>query len=150
MVDYLIFLLMKLEGVKQRVDKHPEIDALNHSLQVFYHALRETEDKDLILAALLHDVGKYENTLGHDRIAADWLDGKVPEKTLFLIAEHIRFKTYLNGELRRKSKADFFSNHKWIRELVMLTRFDMLGRNPNKKIKFDVNFIGGFLMENYF
>jgi hypothetical protein len=52
-------LLAPLEQVKQNTKRHPEGDALYHSLQVFTLA-RETlpYDEEFLLAALLHDVGK--------------------------------------------------------------------------------------------
>jgi hypothetical protein len=54
----LLHLLLGLDGVRQDPRYHPEGDALFHSLQAFELARRETSDRALWAAALLHDVGK--------------------------------------------------------------------------------------------
>lgn len=64
--DLFRLLLQPLERVKQDARYHPEGDALYHSLQVFELA-REARawDEELILAALLHDVGKAIDPADH-------------------------------------------------------------------------------------
>ena len=52
-------LLVPLETVQQNLDRHPEGDALYHSLQVFDLARDALPyDEEFQVAALLHDVGK--------------------------------------------------------------------------------------------
>jgi hypothetical protein len=58
MYSDLLELLVALDGVRQDPRWHPEGDALYHSLQAFELARRETTDRGLWAAALLHDVGK--------------------------------------------------------------------------------------------
>lgn len=81
--------LIPLEAVKQDPSRHPEGDALYHSLQVFQHA-REARpyDEDFLLAALLHEVGKATDPRDHVAAAVDGLRGSVSERTLWLIAHH--------------------------------------------------------------
>ena len=121
------------EGIEQGNINHPEGDVLTHSLQTFKWACRESNDFDLMLAALLHDVGKSVDTLGHDSYGAKMLDGKVPDKTLFLIKHHMRIWDYLLGDMKRLVKCQFLANHKWLPDLIQLARWDKLGRNPNVK-----------------
>ena len=66
-MEPLFNALERCVGIEQNNKYHPEKDVFNHSLQVLRLAFRETIDTDLILAAMLHDVGKADNKLGHKR-----------------------------------------------------------------------------------
>ena len=54
----MLNLLEKCRGIEQHPVWHPEGDVFNHSLQTVKCAFRESDDIDLIVAAMLHDVGK--------------------------------------------------------------------------------------------
>ena len=136
-MDPLFSTLEQCRGVKQMERHHPEGDVLNHSLQVLYHAFRETIDTDLILAAMLHDVGKMENSLGHEKIAVGLLRPYISPKTSWLIEHHMRIWYYLLGDMKKLSKAQELAGHPWLPELIQLARFDKMGRNPNRKIGFN-------------
>src|SRR5438034_502171 len=59
-------LLLPLENVKGSARYHPEGDVLYHSLQVFEQARdRRPYDEEVLLAALLHDVGKVLDPSDH-------------------------------------------------------------------------------------
>ena len=62
MMNPLFAFVDRLDGIEQSPIHHPEGCVLTHTMQVTNLAFRETIDTDLILAALLHDVGKYENS----------------------------------------------------------------------------------------
>jgi len=81
-------LLSPLEVVRQPADRHPEGDALYHSLQVFDLA-RDAQpyDEELQLAALLHDVGKAIDADNHVAAGLAALDGYITPRTAWLI-EH--------------------------------------------------------------
>jgi hypothetical protein len=81
--------LEPLEGVKQNPKLHPEGDALFHSLQVF-HLAREIRpyDEELLLAALLHDVGLAIDPQNHVAAGIEALRGSVTDRTLWLIEHH--------------------------------------------------------------
>jgi len=57
-IKYFISQIQALDGVEQNSRYHPEGDALYHSLQVFELAYQQSQDVELWLAALLHDIGK--------------------------------------------------------------------------------------------
>jgi predicted HD phosphohydrolase len=124
-------LLDKCKGIEQKEEYHPEGDVLTHSLQVFHYACRETNDIDLLLASLLHDVGKAVNTLEHTHEALNLLDEYVSTKTIWLIKNHMRVWTYLHGEMRGLKKCKDLADHPWFSELVQLARFDNIGRIRN-------------------
>jgi len=130
-------LLESTKGVQQNLIWHPEGDVFEHSLQVVKHAFRETNDVDLILAALLHDVGKKEDMHEHEKHSCELVKDYVSVKTLFLIKEHRRIWYYLLGEMKKLSKCKELAEHPWLPELVQLARFDKKGRNPNVKSKYD-------------
>lgn len=130
-------LLSRCKGVEQMEKHHPEGDVLIHSLQVFRWAVRETNDVDLALAALVHDVGKCERSNGHESIGCELLDGFVTVKVLFLIKNHMRIWTYIKGRMEKLSKCRWLSNHPWLSLLIQLARWDHKGRNPNMKVTYD-------------
>lgn len=129
--------LERCKGVEQKDEYHPEGDVFIHSIQVMQWAFRESNDTDLILAAMLHDIGKYETSLGHEKIAIEWLNSYASGKTLWLIEHHMRIWHLLLGDMKRQKKVQYLVNHPWLPELVLLARWDKMGRNPNKEIKYD-------------
>ena len=126
--------LLPLESVKQNPKYHPEGDALYHSLQVF-HLARDVQpyDEELLLAALLHDVGKAIDPQDHVTAGVDALRGAVTERTLWLVAHHMdllraREKT-LPARLRRELEAsEYYDDLKLLREL------DNAGRVPGQHV----------------
>lgn len=136
-LDMYFAYLERCKGVEQMEKYHPEGDVFNHSLQCFYWALRESTDIDLVLAAMLHDIGKIQNSRGHENIAVIWLQGICSVKTLWIIKQHMRIWYLLEGEMRRQGKVKELINHCWLPELIMLARWDKLGRNPHRIIKYD-------------
>src|SRR4051812_37454885 len=81
----LLELLLALDGVRQDPRFHPEGDALYHSLQAFELARRETTDRCLAAAALLHDVGKAVSSPAHDEVGAALLSGLVAPRVVWLV-----------------------------------------------------------------
>ena len=66
--------------IKQDPKWHPEGTVFNHSLQALKWAFRESDDIDLILAAMLHDIGKSVNSHGHEKIGCELLNNYVSVK----------------------------------------------------------------------
>jgi hypothetical protein len=118
-------LLGRLEEVRLDPSRHPEGDALYHSLQVYELGLAERPyDEEFLLACLLHDVG-----LGIDRrdpvpAALAVLRGLLTERTCFLIEHRQDAREYLKTgkaprSLRRSEHFD---------DLVLLAQCDLKGR----------------------
>jgi hypothetical protein len=129
--------LEKCKGIMQRKDYHPEGDVLGHSMQVLSFAFRESNDIDLIMAAMLHDIGKCIDGHGHEKYSADLLKEYISEKTKWLILNHIRFWSFILGDMKKLSKVKKLGTHEWLPDLVMLARWDKAGRNPNKNVEYD-------------
>ena len=121
-------LLLPLEKVKQSPKHHPEGDALYHSLQVFDLAQNEQPyDEELLLAALLHDVGKAIDTADHVAAGLEALDGYITRRTAWLIEHHMQAHAILEGTIgaraRRRLEAD--ENYD---DLLLLGKCDRAGR----------------------
>lgn len=133
----LFWVLEETKGVIQMEYYHPEGDVFTHSIQVLEAAFRETIDTDLILAAMLHDVGKNRKSHGHEKTALDLLDCHCSGKTLWLIKHHMRIWEMLLGKMRKKSKVEYLNEHPWLPELIMLAKWDKMGKNPRCKTVYD-------------
>ena len=73
--------ILNLKNVDQRRDFHPEGDVLTHTKVVFDRLTDTTDDIDILLAAIFHDIGKDSTTainprtgklsaIGHEKISA--------------------------------------------------------------------------------
>ncbi len=124
-----VFRILELtKGVYQDPAHHEEGEVYIHSLQTFVKASRESIDIDLLLAALLHDVGKANGSYGHEKHSIELLKDYSSVKTLWLIENHMRIWYYLLGQMRGWKKCTDLANHPWFGELCQLGRFDKLGR----------------------
>jgi predicted nucleotidyltransferase len=121
-------LLLPLEQVKENRRHHPEGDALYHSLQVFELARQERPyDEELLLAALLHDVGKAIDRKEHVPAALEALDGYITERTVWLIEHHMEGHAVLEGTLGVRNRRRL-ENSEDFEELVLLAECDRDGR----------------------
>ena len=128
------WILDECAGVTQRAEYHPEGDVLTHSIQSYKHAARESNDIALILAALLHDVGKVSGQMGHENISIELLDCHCSKKTLWLIKNHMRVHTWLNGEMHKLKKVTNLFKNEWFKDLIHLARIDAVARKAGHEI----------------
>ena len=129
-------LLHNCIGVKQMEKYHPEGDVLKHTYQVFKWAIRESMDVDLILAALLHDVGKAVDNHNHVKESVKLIENFSSCKTVWLVENHMRIWDYISGEMQGLKKCITLAGHTWLPELIQLARWDKKGRNPNSQTYF--------------
>ncbi len=129
--------LEKCRGVPQMDKYHPEGDVFGHSLQVLRWAFRESIDTDLILAAMLHDVGKAIDTRGHEEKAIEMLGDHLSAKTKWLIEQHMRIWDMVLGDMRRQGKVKYLIEHLFLPDLVLLARWDKMGRDPRRIVHYD-------------
>jgi exopolyphosphatase/pppGpp-phosphohydrolase len=137
MFEPLFKILEKCKDVQQDVEHHPEGDVLTHSLQCFLHALKETDDFDIILAALFHDIGKMIENNGHEQHSAELCENYLTPKAIWLIEQHMRGRLFVNGTMTQYTKVQQLASHPWFPDLIWLIRIDKLGRKPNRKVIFD-------------
>jgi hypothetical protein len=123
-----------LETVKQNPRRHPEGDALFHSLQVFELA-REARpyDEEFILAALLHDVGKAIDPQDPIAAAVETLRGAVTERTLWLI-EHLKdIAAPRDRPLSFRTRRTLDASED-LDDLKLLRDLDLAGRVPGASV----------------
>lgn len=123
-------LLLPLADVEQPRHSHPEGDALFHSLQVF-EIIRDQQpwDEELLLAALLHDVGKGIDPAEHVAAALSALDGDITDRTAWLIEQHPAGQKLLDGSLGVRARKRL-QRHEDYDSLLLLARADREGRVP--------------------
>lgn len=121
-------LLLPLERVKQNRVRHPEGDALYHSLQVFARARDKIPyDEEFLSAALLHDVGKGIDRLDHVAAGLEALDGAITPRTAWLIEQHPQGHALRDGTLGARSRRRLAA-HDDYDELMLLVQCDREGR----------------------
>ena len=90
LVDNLLNILQCLSGPTLGY----QIDRYDHSLQSATRALRNGESSDLVVAALLHDIGDAFAPENHSAAAAAVLQPYVDERTHWVVAHHGQFQGY--------------------------------------------------------
>jgi predicted HD phosphohydrolase len=85
--------VLKLLKSQKDDPKHGwQVNNYQHSLQCATRALRQGEDEEFVVCALLHDVGQELDPFSHDKIAAQILKPFVNEINHFVIENHQVFQ----------------------------------------------------------
>ena len=71
-----------------------KVSRLEHSLQAASRALRDNASEEMIVAALLHDIGDEIAPFNHSELAASVLKPFVSEKTRWIVEKHGLFQAY--------------------------------------------------------
>ena len=115
-----------LEGYK--------ITRLEHSLQTATRAFNDKADEEMVVAALLHDIGDELAPLNHSEYAASILKPYVSEKTHWIIEKHGEFQMYyyahhLDGN---RDQRDKYKGHKYYKDTVdFCENWDQKSFDPN-------------------
>src|SRR5215207_9498047 len=109
--DAIIGALRKLD---HSLEGYP-VTRLGHSLQSATRAMRDGADDELIVAALLHDIGDELAPYNHAAIAADILRPYVRPEVTWIVEQHGLFQAYyyvhhLGGNRNARDK---FRGHRW-------------------------------------
>lgn len=139
-------LLRPLETVSRSREAHPEGDALYHSLQVFELARDEAPyDEELLLAALLHEVGLAVDRVEPIPASLELLGDQVSERTSWLIENHGAIRTLYDGSISAR-KRRHLRHHPWYDDLVVLAEADRDGRQVGVSVPDEyeaLEYIGG-------
>jgi hypothetical protein len=128
--------ILRCQGVEQNTKRHPEVDVFTHLVQCGELAQKETSNKELILAAYLHDIGKLKGRPYHDTTGYRMLKGFdfIPKKTLWLIRHHLHIELFVKGKADRWFKTISDND---MGMLIRLHRFDKMARDPSWVPRFD-------------
>ena len=109
---------------------------MEHSLQSATKALKAGEDEEIIVAALLHDIGDELAPMNHSEYAAAILKPYVSEKTHWIIQKHGDFQLYyyahhLGGDRNKREK---YKDHKYYQATIdYFEKYDEGYFDPNYK-----------------
>ena len=113
-----------------------KISRLEHSLQTASRAKREGANEEMIVAALLHDIGDELAPLNHSEYAAAVLKPYVNKKTHWIIEKHGEFQMYyyahhLNGNRNQRDK---YKGHIYYQDTInFCENWDQKSFDPNFK-----------------
>jgi predicted HD phosphohydrolase len=111
-----------------------QISRLEHSLQSATRAYRNGENEEMVVAALLHDIGDELAPMNHSEYAASILKPYVSEKTHWIIEKHGEFQMFyyahhLGGN---KNKREKYKNHKYYQDTInFCENYDQNSFDPN-------------------
>lgn len=134
----LITELYKLVDFKDNPKHHPESNVLDHSFQCFRLAKIESDNAELHIAALFHDVGKIirdpsvKHSPDHELHSVSIMKscGYNNSRVFHLIENHMRVHKYMSGEMTRPGKAWKLTSDPLFKEMIMLGRWDTMARKP--------------------
>jgi predicted HD phosphohydrolase len=109
--DRLVAALWKLD---QSLPGYP-VSRLGHSLQAATRALKDGADDELIVAALIHDVGDELAPYNHSEIAAGIIRPYVRPEVTWIVEQHGLFQAYYYAHHygRDRDAREKFREHRW-------------------------------------
>jgi predicted HD phosphohydrolase len=107
-------VLEQLRKLDHSLEGYP-LTRLGHSLQTASRAMRDRADEELIVAALLHDIGDELSPYNHAEFAASILRPYVRAEVTWIVAQHGLFQNYyyvhhLGGD---RNARDRYRDHPW-------------------------------------
>ena len=97
-----------------------QISRLEHSLQSATRAYKNGENEEMVVAALLHDIGDELAPMNHSEYAAAILKPYVSKKTHWIIEKHGEFQMFyyahhLGGNKNRREK---YKDHEYYQDTI--------------------------------
>jgi predicted HD phosphohydrolase len=107
-------VLAALQKLDQALQGYP-VTRLGHSLQTATRALRDGADDELVVAALIHDVGDELAPYNHSEIAAGIIRPYVRPEVTWIVEQHGLFQTYYYAHHygRDRNAREKFRDHPW-------------------------------------
>ena len=127
-IKFMSGLNSGLEGYK--------ITRLEHSLQTATRAFNDKASEEMVVAALLHDIGDELAPLNHSEYAATVLKPYVSEKTRWIVEKHGEFQMYYYAHhlAGNRNLRDKYKNHKYYNDtLEFCEKWDQTSFDPNFK-----------------
>jgi predicted HD phosphohydrolase len=107
-------LMEALQKLDHSLQGYP-VSRLGHSLQTATRALKDGADDELIVAALIHDVGDDLAPYNHSEIAAGIIRPYVRPEVTWIVEQHGLFQTYYYAHHydRDRHAREIFRGHPW-------------------------------------
>jgi len=124
-----------MSGLNSSLEAY-KITRLEHSLQTATRAFNDKASEEMIVAALLHDIGDELAPLNHSEYAATILKPYVSEKTHWIVEKHGEFQMYYYAHHlgANRNLRDKYKNHKYYNDtLEFCEKWDQTSFDPNFK-----------------
>ena len=111
-----------------------QVDRLEHSLQSATRAYRDGADEEMVVAALLHDIGDMIAPYNHSELAAAVLRPYVSERTYWIVLHHGLFQSYYYAHHTGgdRNARDAYRDHPWYQDTVdFCQRWDQSSFDPD-------------------
>jgi predicted HD phosphohydrolase len=107
-------VLASLRKLDHSLDGYP-VSRLGHSLQAASRAMRDGADDDLVVAALIHDIGDELAPYNHTEIAAAILRPYVRPEVTWIVEKHGLFQNYyyVHHFGGNRNARDLYRDHPW-------------------------------------
>ena len=128
-------ILKFMSGLTETLEGY-QISRLEHSLQSATRAHKNGESEEMVVAALLHDIGDELAPMNHSEYAAAILKPYVSERTHWIVEKHGEFQMFyyahhLGGD---KNKRDKYKGHKYYQATKdFCEKYDQNSFDPNYK-----------------
>ena len=128
-------ILQFMSGLTETLEGY-QISRLEHSLQSATRAYKNGESEEMVVAALLHDIGDELAPMNHSEYAAAILKPYVSERTHWIVEKHGEFQMFyyahhLGGD---KNKRDKYKGHKYYQATIdFCEKYDQNSFDPNYK-----------------
>ena len=103
-------ILKFMSGLNSTLEGY-KITRLEHSLQTATRAFKDNADEEMVVAALLHDIGDELAPVNHSEYAASVLKPYVSEKTHWIIQKHGEFQMYYYAHHLDDARNNTFETH---------------------------------------
>ena len=134
--EYAATLPERILAALQRLDEGLQgypVSRYAHSLQCATRALRDGADEELIVAALVHDIGDDLSPFNHASIAAAILRPYVRAEVTWIVEQHGLFQSYYYAQHydRDRHGRERFREHPWYAACVnFCERWDQASFDP--------------------
>jgi predicted HD phosphohydrolase len=126
-------IMTALKRLDHSLEGYP-LTRLGHSLQTATRALRDGADDELVVAALIHNLGDELSPYNHAEIAAGIIRPYVREEVSWIVEQHGLFQTYyyvhhMGGDRHMR---DRYKDHKWFESCAnFCERWDQASFDPD-------------------
>ena len=121
-------ILKFMSGLTETLEGY-QVSRLEHSLQSATRAYKNGESDEMIVAALLHDIGDELAPMNHSEYAAAILKPYVSEKTHWIVEKHGEFQMYYYAH---HLGGDRYKNHKYYQDTInFCEKYDQNSFDPN-------------------